>query len=118
MTRDEFRQNLFTPTTWIRGLFMLLYSFIFYVAIHIFIVVIIFQFCVVLISGKLNERLLPIGQSLSMYLYQILLYISYNSDEKPFPFESWPMPSEYTTDPMEAPVASLPKEPEPPTKSE
>jgi energy-coupling factor transporter transmembrane protein EcfT len=118
MTRNEMKQNLFNPTTWVRSFFMLLYGFIFYVAVHVLIIVILFQFCVTLLAGKLNERLLPIGQSLSMYIYQILLYISYNSDEKPFPFASWPTPAEYNRTKEDLIVPSLPKEPEPPPKSE
>ena len=112
MGRDEIRENLTAGNTWMRAFFMVIYAIVCYVAIHLLLVVIIFQFGIVLLSGKLNERLLPVGQSLTIYIYQILLYITYNSDEKPFPLAEWPSTTEYNTEQ----VVNLPKEPEPPQK--
>jgi hypothetical protein len=112
MSRDEIRENLTSGGTWMRAFFMVIYAIICYVVIHLLLVVIIFQFGIVLLSGKLNERLLPVAQSLTLYIYQILLYLTYNSDEKPFPLGEWPSTTEYNTEQ----VMNLPKEPEPPQK--
>ncbi|HEC83856.1 MAG: hypothetical protein DRR08_12925 [Candidatus Parabeggiatoa sp. nov. 2] len=113
MTRDEVRENMLTGNTWLRGFFILLYAFVCYVAIWIVGALALFQFGIVLLSGKPNERLLYFGHSLGIFIYQILLYITYSSDEKPFPFSNWPNPSEYNTEP----VVNLPKESEPPPKN-
>jgi energy-coupling factor transporter transmembrane protein EcfT len=112
--RERIRDNLLSGTTWLRAFFMLMFGVICYYTMWIAFILVFFQFCVVLLSGKLNERLLPIGQSISLYIHQILEFITYNSDEKPFPFNSWPTPNEYDT----KPVVSLPKEPEPPQKND
>lgn len=37
-----------------------------------------------------NQRLRGFGLSLSTYLRQILDYLLFNSDQKPFPFDDWP----------------------------
>ena len=37
-----------------------------------------------------NDRLLRFGGELSDFLYQIFLYLTFNSEEKPFPFADWP----------------------------
>jgi len=110
--REKIRENLLSGSTWLRGFFMLLYAGICYLAIFITGIVILFQFGVVLLSGKLNERLLPVGQSLSLYIHQIFDYLTYNSDEKPFPLSSWPTVNEDDA----KPIVNLTKEPEPPQK--
>ncbi len=107
--RDKIRDSLLTPSTWIRLFFMVLYGIICYVAIFVIGIVILFQFGVVLLTGKLNQQLLPVGQSISIYIYQILVYLTYNSEEKPFPFDNWPEVNEYQ-------AVNLQKEPEPPQK--
>jgi len=114
MTRNEIRTNILSRSTWLRGFFMLIYIFVGYIAVWIIGVVILFQFCVALLSGKLNDGLLYFGQSLSIYISQILLYLTYGSDEKPFPFSSWPNPNEYHA----GPITKLPNESEPPKKYE
>jgi len=73
--REQLRENLLSGSTWLRGFFMLVYSFICYIAIIITAIVILFQFGVVLISGKPNERLLPLAQSLSLYIHQIFIVV-------------------------------------------
>jgi hypothetical protein len=110
--REKIRESLLSGSTWLRGFFMLVYAGICYLAIWITGIVILFQFGVVLLSGKPNERLLPVGQSLSLYIRQIFSYLTYNSDEKPFPLGSWPTVNEYDV----KPVVNLTAEPEPPQK--
>lgn len=112
--REQIRENLLSLDTWLRGFFMLLYTIICYIAVIVAGIVILFQFGVVLLTGKPNDRLLPVGQSLSIYIYQILLYLTYNSEDKPFPLGSWPTEMEDHQDQ----VVNLPNEPEPPSKGE
>lgn len=93
------KEHLTAASTWLRGFIMLIYIIIGYIAIFwIAAAVIIFQFGSLLFTGKLNERLLPFGQSLSIYISQILLYLTYNTDDKPFPFSNWPNAVEYNKD--------------------
>ncbi len=113
--REEIRENLLSATTWIRFIFMLFFAVIGYIALGITMLVVLFQFVIVLLTGKLNERILPLGQSLSTYVHQILLYLTYNSDEKPFPFGAWPESNEYS---VATDAVNLAKEPEPPQKME
>ena len=35
-------------------------------------------------------RLVKLGQSLSTYIYQILTFLTFNSNEHPYPFGAWP----------------------------
>lgn len=86
----EITQKLLNKETWLRGLFMLLFVFISGVARFVIAVVVLFQFFSVLFTGKTNEQLLLLGQNLSTYIYQITLFLTFNSEWRPFPFGAWP----------------------------
>lgn len=86
----KIKKNLTNPQIWLRGFFMLVYAGIFYLTQSIVIGVTIFQLGSTLLTGKPNERLLYFGQNLGIYIYQILNYLSYSSDEKPYPLNPWP----------------------------
>lgn len=85
------KENVTRGSTWLRALFMVLFAIIYSVTEVVFVAVVVFQFGFVLISGKPNQRLLSFGQSLSTFLYEILVYFTYNTEEKPFPFGAWPL---------------------------
>ncbi|MEN8213105.1 MAG: DUF4389 domain-containing protein [Pseudomonadota bacterium] len=84
------KQNLVNSGTWLRGLFMLLFLLIAGVARFIIAVVALFQFFSLLFTGKTNAQLLTLGQNLSTYIYQITLFLTFNSEQRPFPFDGWP----------------------------
>lgn len=89
MEKEELRAHLTTRDTWIRGLYMLLFAVIYSIAEIILVAVVIFQFLARLITGAVNQRLLEFGQQLSRYLYDMLRFFTFNSDEKPYPFAPW-----------------------------
>ena len=76
--------------TWLRGLFMLLFVLIYGITEVIVTAVVILQFLFVLFTGDQNPRLKEFGAYLSEYIYGILTYWTYNSEERPFPFSPWP----------------------------
>jgi len=87
---DEAREYIKRTSTWLRGLYIILFAVLFYLAEVVIAAVVLFQFLHTLLTGKPNPRLLTFGLSLSTYAYQILAYLSYNSDERPYPFAGWP----------------------------
>lgn len=87
--------------TWLRGLYMLLFVMIYSLAEIVVTAVVIFQFVSKVITGGVNERLLAFGQHLSTYIYQTMLFFTFNSEEKPFPFRPWPQGSTPATNPAE-----------------
>ncbi len=100
------KEHLLSGSTWLRGLFMLLFAFAYYFAVMVTGVIVLFQFGFLLFTGKHNENLLEVGQSLSAYIYQILRYLTYNSDEKPFPFQAWPTGNELSKSYIKLPPKS------------
>ncbi len=87
---EQTREHIKRTSTWLRGFYIILFAILFYVAEIVISAVVVFQFLHTLLTGKTNRRLLTLGQALSTYAYQILTYISYNSDDQPYPFSAWP----------------------------
>lgn len=87
---NDLKQNLKQQSTWMRGLYMLLFSVFYTIAEIVLFAVIIFQFLLKLVTGDTNERLRKLGQSLGTYIYQVLQFLSFNSDHHPYPFGAWP----------------------------
>jgi hypothetical protein len=84
------RRNAGRRETWVRLLFMIVLAVAYEVARVVAGVVVLFQFLWVLITGATNDHLLRLGQSLARYSYQILRYLTFNSEHRPFPFSEWP----------------------------
>ena len=87
---DGLKQHLTEKGVWRRALYMLLFIVIYWVVEIVVIAVVILQFLLNLFTGKKNNYLLEFGQDLSRYIYQILLFLTYNSEELAFPFSAWP----------------------------
>ncbi len=84
------KEHLGNRKTWQRALYMLLFIVIWGVAEFIISVLVAFQLLSSLFTGGVNERLLKFGQSLSTYVYQIMLFLTFNSEQHPYPFGAWP----------------------------
>jgi hypothetical protein len=91
----DLKKRLTARGTWVRGLFMLLFVLVFNIVEVAIFVVVAAQFAAHLLTGKDLSPLQFVGRKLGDYLYQIIAYLTYSSDDKPFPFNDWP----------EAPVA-------------
>ncbi len=89
--RDAIEKNLKSRSTWLRLLFMIVLGFAYGISRVVVGAVVVLQFLIVLFTGETNARLQHFGRSLSTYTYQILLYLTYNAEERPFPFDlDWP----------------------------
>ncbi|MDQ2075515.1 DUF4389 domain-containing protein [Marinimicrobium sp. ABcell2] len=99
MNSEELKSNLTSGTHWLRLLFMVLFAFILYVAVIVMAAVVVLQFLFSLITGRDNRNLREFGQSLAQYIYQTLRFLTYNREDKPFPFDDWPATEESTAPP-------------------
>ena len=87
---DTIKSNVLSPDHWIRLLFMLLFGLVLQVASLVVGVVVLLQFVFALLTGKDNENLRAFGASLTRYIADTLKFLTYNSEDKPFPFADWP----------------------------
>ena len=86
---DDLNEHLKRPGTWRRILFMLIFAVILGFVRILLWAVVVFQVMSTLITGSTNPNALKFGRTLSIYLYQILLFLTYNTEMMPFPFSDW-----------------------------
>ncbi|OUD12830.1 DUF4389 domain-containing protein [Thioflexithrix psekupsensis] len=77
-------------STWQRGLFLLLFVVIYFFLRFIIAGIAFFQFVTLLITGEINQRLQLFSQGLCTYSYQVARYLTFTTEDKPFPFSHWP----------------------------
>jgi hypothetical protein len=75
---------------WMRGLFMLLLGIAFQICGTVLCIVTIIQFVMALLGDSPNARLISFGRSLGNYLRQIVTFLTFATEEMPFPFSEWP----------------------------
>ena len=82
--------------TWVRFAYMALYAVLLLAARLVISILVLVQFLFVLLSGKDNENLRNLGQGLGKWVYQTIMFLTFNTENKPFPFDEWPLidPSE------------------------
>ena len=84
--KDQIKESLQDNSTWMRVLYMVIFVIIFNIVELLIAALVIFQLLVLLFTGDKNQRLLGFGAMLSQYAFKILRFLTFNSEEKPFPF--------------------------------
>jgi hypothetical protein len=103
---DDIVDNLKEPSHWLRILFMLGFAVVLYVVGMVVLVLTLAQILFSLLTGKDNPNLRSLGSSLSRYIFEILMFLTYNSEIRPFPFTPFPV-----AEPLEPGEPAADKEP-------
>ena len=90
MEKQTVKQSFLSVSTWKRILFMILFAILYWVAETVMGIVAFIQVIFALFTGGPNQRLLNLGQSLGTYIYQIIQFLTFNSEERPYPMDTWP----------------------------
>ncbi len=86
----DIKENVTRRSIWLRLVYMIVLSVAFYVAEFITFVVVAFQFLASLFTRQPNDQLTRFGRNLARYLQQITVFMTFATEEKPFPFTPWP----------------------------
>jgi hypothetical protein len=86
----EFNQNLQKNKLVMRALFMVFFIVVYSVSKFLVIGFALFQLITILMTEKANIQVLRFTQGLSLYIYQITQFVTFNTEVKPFPFSVWP----------------------------
>ena len=87
---EKLKKELTAKSKWLRAFFMLLFIIVNYFLQMVIWIVAAFQFIASLLTGGTNKNLELFSNSLSQYAYQILQFLTYNTEQKPYPFDKWP----------------------------
>lgn len=82
--KSKFNNDVLT-----RILVTVLFALIGWVSLWVFGVVVLVQFGFLLVTGNLNKNLKAFNGELGSYLSDIISYVAFQTEEKPFPFKSW-----------------------------
>jgi hypothetical protein len=75
---------------WLRGVLMILVAIAFHISASLLALAAIIQFVLAVFVQTPNARLIAFSQSLGLYLSQIADFVSFGTEEVPFPFNAWP----------------------------
>jgi hypothetical protein len=85
------KSNVKSRSTWLRILFVLVVIALYWVCGVVIGAVIVLQCFWMLFTGESNEKLRHFGRSLATYVLQAVRYLTFDTEERPFPFDlDWP----------------------------
>ncbi len=84
------KENLISRGLWTRALHMILFAITYSIAGTVMAAIVVVQFLFVLFTGHRLPRLLSFGEGLAVFIYQVLRFLTFNTEDKPFPFGNWP----------------------------
>ena len=90
MECNEIKQECLKTAKWLRLPFMLIFAVSSYFIMVLVWIMALFQFVYHLITGNPCNPLVKFSATLSEYIANIVSYLCYNDDKKPFPFSEWP----------------------------
>ena len=73
-----------------RALYILLYLIIGRFVSMVLFVIAITQYIYSWLTGEPNDKILYFTEGLAEYTKQLVSYVGFNTDEKPWPFGDWP----------------------------
>jgi hypothetical protein len=89
MQAEVINDNFKKIETWKRIILMLLYALIDSMVKLILWLVVLLQVGSVLFTGSTNPNILDFGRHLSTYHYHIILFLTFSTEQLPFPFADW-----------------------------
>jgi hypothetical protein len=84
------KANLTNRDTWLRLVYMILFAVIFSVVEIVTGVVVCVQFLFKLFTGEVNQPLRDFGSRLAVYFREMVAFLTYHTEHKPYPFAPWP----------------------------
>ena len=83
-------ENIKEPSIWVNFFLKVIYLIFLNFIIPFLGFVTLLQLLFSLGSKKPNNNLISFSKKLSIYVYQIINFITYSSDERPWPFNAFP----------------------------
>lgn len=90
MNQDEIKTNLLDVDQWIRILFMALFAVAAWLILIGLIVLVLVQTLIMLVSGEPNRNLQKAAYMFGCYLQELIQFMAYNTNKKPYPFADFP----------------------------
>ena len=83
-------ENIKKPSIWVNFFLKVIYLIFLNFIIPFLGFITLLQLLFSLGSKKPNDNLISFSKKISIYIYQIINFITYSSDERPWPFNAFP----------------------------
>ncbi len=93
------KSSITNGETWMRLVYMFLFAIILNLAELVVAFIVVVQFVTKLFTGKVNQQLAEFGEGLASYFRQTIAFLTFHTDDKPFPFAPWPQTSPRDAEP-------------------
>jgi hypothetical protein len=90
VNQEQIRANLLSATFWVRVVFMAIFVLVLWVLSLALAVICVVQTLILLVSGELNQPLRRLAVTSTDYLRQVVAFLLFVTEEKPFPFAPLP----------------------------
>ncbi len=90
MIMEEIKTNKYPKANLSRILYSILYLVIGRFISMVLFIIVMCQFIYSWLIGEPNEKLLDFTEAVSEYSKQLVRYVGFNSDERPWPAGNWP----------------------------
>jgi len=90
LNEEDLKRHVKDKDTWLRFIYLVVFGVAFYLSIGLTFATSVFQFLAKLFSGSSFEGLSDFGDNLASYQAQVTRFLTFASDEKPFPFAPFP----------------------------
>ncbi len=91
INEENLKKNVQDKDTWLRFVYLVVFGVAFYLSILLTFATSIFQFLTKLFSGSSFAGLSEFGDNLASYQAQVTRFLTFASDDKPFPFAPFPV---------------------------
>lgn len=87
---SEWKNNVLNADTWLRLVYLVVFWLILWLIGWALGLIVLIQFVIVLITGERNNQLSAFGARFGQYLRDVVSFMCFSTDEKPFPFSDFP----------------------------
>ncbi len=91
--KEALKASITSGETWMRLVYMILFGIVLNLAELVVAFVAVIQFLFKLFSGEVNQQLAEFGDGLATYFRQMIAFLTFRTEDKPFPFAPWPQTS-------------------------
>ena len=88
--KAETVENVKDENTWVRLAFIILFALALQITGVILTLTVIVQFLTQLLTGRPSEHVSAFGQNLASFVFQTIRFLTFASDDMPWPFSPWP----------------------------
>ncbi|MDP9127049.1 MAG: DUF4389 domain-containing protein [Pseudomonadota bacterium] len=90
LNEENLKKNVKDKDSWLRFVYLIVFGIIFYLCTFLLGFAALLQFLTKLFTGSTVKGIVDFGEDLAVYVAHVIRYLTFASDEKPFPFSPFP----------------------------